>query len=132
MKLASATAALIAVSTLVGCATPPKDIAPTYVSTNLYQNLTCAQLRDEAQVVSNRMAAAYGVQESNRGKDAAMTTVGIVLFWPALFFMEGDGATAADVARLKGEMQAIEQVNRLKNCGIEFAPIETSSTKTET
>ncbi|MFC3706040.1 hypothetical protein ACFOOL_14905 [Devosia honganensis] len=106
---------------LAGCATPPKDIAPAYVSTSLYENLSCKQLRSEAEGVSARAAAAFGKQSSNRGRDAAVTTVGVVLFWPALFFMKGDGADAAEVARLKGEMQAIEQVNRIKNCGIVFA-----------
>jgi hypothetical protein len=113
--------ALAAVSTLAACATPPKDIAPAYVSTGLYENLTCAQLRTEAEGVSARAAAAYGKQEQNRNSDVAMTTVSLVLFWPAAFFMKGDGAAAAEVARIKGEMQAIEQVNRIKNCGIQFA-----------
>lgn len=113
--------AFIAASMLVGCATPPKDIAPAYVSTTLYENLNCTQLRREAEGVSARAAAAFGKQEKNRSQDAAMTGVAIVLFWPAAFFMKGDGAAAADVARLKGEMQAIEQVNRVKNCGIVFA-----------
>jgi hypothetical protein len=45
----------------------------------------------------------------------------VVLFWPALFFIKGDGAQAAEVARLKGEMQALETANALKNCGIRFA-----------
>ena len=108
---------------LAGCATPPKDIAPAYVSTGLYENLTCPQLRAEAEGLSARVSAAYGRQEQNRGNDVAMTTVSLVLFWPAAFFMKGDGAAAAEVARLKGEMQAIEQVNRIKNCGIQFAPM---------
>ncbi|HEV7344392.1 MAG TPA: hypothetical protein VGN60_01985 [Devosia sp.] len=114
-------AALAVVSALAACATPPKDIAPAYVSTGLYENLSCAQLRREAEGVSARAAAAYGKQDKNRSSDAAMTGVAIVLFWPAAFFMKGDGADAAEVARLKGEMQAIEQVNRIKNCGITFA-----------
>ncbi|KFC61798.1 hypothetical protein FF80_03996 [Devosia sp. LC5] len=108
---------------LAGCATPPKDIAPSYVSTGLYQNLSCNQLRAEAESVSARAAAAFGQQSKNRSQDAAMTGVAIILFWPAAFFMKGDGAAAAEVARFKGEMQAIEQVNRVKNCGIQFAPI---------
>ncbi|WP_245893339.1 hypothetical protein [Devosia naphthalenivorans] len=115
--------ALAATSMLVACATPPKDIAPTYVSTGLYENLSCPQLRNEAQAVSNRAAAAFGQQDKNRSQDAAMTGVALVLFWPAAFFMKGDGAAAAEVGRMKGEMQAIEQVNRIKNCGIQFAPI---------
>ena len=120
-KYIAATAALSVC--LAGCATPPKDIAPSYVSTGLYENLSCAQLRSEAEAVSARSAAAYGKQEQARGNDAAMTTVSVVLFWPAAFFLKGDGAAAAEVARIKGEMQAIEQVNRIKNCGIQFAPV---------
>ena len=108
---------------LAGCATPPKDIAPSYVSTGLYENLSCKQLRSEAEAVSARAIAASGQQEKNRSQDVGMTTVAIVLFWPAAFFMKGDGANAAEVARLKGEMQAIETVNRVKNCGIVFAPV---------
>ena len=84
---------------LAGCATPPKDIAPAYVSTGLYENLNCDQLRSEAEGVSARAAAAFGKQNQNRGRDAAMTTVSLVLFWPAAFFLKGDGADAAEVAR---------------------------------
>lgn len=114
-------AASCAVSMLAACATPPKDIAPSYVSTGLYENLSCKQLRNEAEGISARAAVANGKQEANRSQDAAMTGVGVILFWPALFFMKGDGADAAEVARMKGEMQAIEQVNRVKKCGITFA-----------
>src|SRR5690606_6948672 len=96
------TSAAVAVL-LAGCATPPKDIAPAYVSTGLYENLTCNQLRTEAEGVSARAAAAFGKQNDNRGRDAAMTTVSLVLFWPAAFFLKGDGADAAEVARLKRE-----------------------------
>lgn len=113
--------ALGATAMLAGCATPPKDIAPTYVSTGLYENLSCDQLRGEAEAVSARAARAYGAQDKARSQDAAMTGVSLILFWPAAFFLKGDGATAAEVGRLKGEMQAIEQVNRIKNCGITFA-----------
>jgi hypothetical protein len=35
--------------------------------------------------------------------------------------MKGDGAQAAEVGRLKGEMQAIEHASIAKNCGIAFA-----------
>ena len=113
--------ALAATSFLAACASAPKDIAPAYVSTGLYENLSCTQLRAEAEAVSARAISASGQQEKNRSQDVGMTTVAVVLFWPAAFFMKGDGAAAAEVARLKGEMQAIEQVNRIKNCGITFA-----------
>ena len=119
MKLISILA-LVPIVSLTGCATPPRDIAPTYVSPVLYENLSCDQLRLEAANLSARAAEAYGIQERNSTGDAVATGVALVVFWPAVFFMKGNGMDAANVARLKGEMQAIEQVNRTKNCGITF------------
>ena len=49
-----------------------------------------------------------------------LTTVGVVLFWPALFALEGNGATANELANLKGQMNAIEQAAKKKNCAISF------------
>lgn len=50
--------------------------------------------------------------------------VGLVLFWPTLFFLEGgDGPQAQEYARLKGERDAIERVSIQKKCGIEFKDI---------
>ena len=49
-----------------------------------------------------------------------MTTVGVVIFWPALFFIDGDNQKTAELARLKGEMEALEQASIQKNCGIQF------------
>ena len=44
--------------------------------------------------------------------------VGLVLFWPALFFIKGDKQSAAELARLKGELDAIQQASIMHNCGI--------------
>lgn len=52
--------------------------------------------------------------------DAVATTVSVVIFWPALFFIGGDDATTAELSRLKGEMDAIERVSIEKKCGIVF------------
>lgn len=113
--------ALILIATsLTSCASKADKITASYVSPTLYNKLTCAELAEEAKVISSRAATAAGVQDKKAGQDAAITTVGIVLFWPALFFNNGDGATAAEVARLKGEMQAVEDTSRRKGCGITF------------
>lgn len=116
------TIAVIASVALVlsGCATNPKDISPNYVSPVLYQNLSCDQLSMEAQRVANAASAATGAQSKQASSDAVATGVSLVLFWPALFFIGGDKHNAAQVAQLKGEMQAIEQANIQKNCGIQF------------
>jgi hypothetical protein len=50
----------------------------------------------------------------------ALTAATIIIFWPAAFFIQGDRQTAAEVARLKGEMEALESASIKKNCGIQF------------
>jgi hypothetical protein len=43
--------------------------------------------------------------------------IGLILFWPALFFLEGgDGPQAAEYARLRGEVDALERVAIVKKC----------------
>jgi hypothetical protein len=49
-----------------------------------------------------------------------MTTVGAVVFWPALFALKGDGNNAAELARLKGDVEAVEAESIAKKCGITF------------
>lgn len=70
--------------------------------------------------MSARASQAMGAQDKKAENDAAAMAVGMILFWPALFFIKGDSETAAEVSRLKGEMEAIEQASIAKNCGIEF------------
>ena len=103
-----------------GCATKSADIAPAYVSPLQYQTFTCPQLAEEAQRVSAAAAAASGAQDSQATKDAVATTVAVVVFWPSAFLVGGDKQTAAQVAQLKGQMDAVQQSSIRKNCGIQF------------
>jgi hypothetical protein len=86
----------------------------------MYQSFTCQQLAAEATRVSAAAAAASGQQDSQVTKDAVATTVGVLIFWPTLFLIGGDKQNAAQLANLKGQMEAIEQTSIQKNCGIQF------------
>src|SRR5262249_35162365 len=113
---------------LGGCATSSDKITASYVSPMQYETWNCRQLAEEAQRISHRAAAAAGAQDSQVTKDAVATTVGVIVFWPALFLIGGDKQNAAELARLKGEMEAIEQASIRKNCGIQFQrPAQTAS-----
>lgn len=111
---------LISAVFLSACATKSNDIPASYVSPMQYQSYNCAQISEEARRVSARASQVMGVQDANAGRDAAMTGVGIVLFWPALFFLKGDSETKTEVSRLKGEMEALEQASIQKKCGMQF------------
>jgi hypothetical protein len=115
------TVLLLAVAgVLAACASKPEDITATYVSPVIYENYSCEELSIEAQRISSRAASMAGVQEKKATNDAVAVGVGVVLFWPALFFIKGNGATEAEVANLKGHMDAIEQASIQKKCGFEF------------
>jgi hypothetical protein len=105
---------------LAGCASRAADVAPAYVSPIQYQSFTCSQLAAEAQRVAAAAAAASGAQDGQATKDAVATTAAVIIFWPSAFFVQGDKQTAAQLALLKGQMDAIQQESIIKNCGIQF------------
>lgn len=70
--------------------------------------------------MSARAAVASGAQDQKATNDAIATGVGVVLFWPVLFLIKGDAASAQEIAQLKGDMDAIEQANIQKKCGLQF------------
>jgi hypothetical protein len=111
---------LSAAVVLSACASKSSDVAPSYVSPMTYQSYTCQQLAQEAQSVSARAAQAAGAQDDKRTRDQIATGAAIIVFWPAAFFVGGDSQTAAELARLKGQMEAIEEASIQKKCSIQF------------
>jgi hypothetical protein len=120
MRIVRKPVAVLTALTLAGCASKSSEITATYVSPMMYQSFTCQQLAAEATRVSAAAAAASGQQDSQVTKDAVATTVGVLIFWPTLFLIGGDKQNAAQLANLKGQMEAIEQTSIQKNCGIQF------------
>jgi hypothetical protein len=78
------------------------------------------QLVKEAWTVSNKAHGAAGLQNHHRVEDEVAITAGALVFWPALFVTHGRDATTAEVAQLKGEMEAIVTASEAKNCRIVF------------
>lgn len=114
-KIVSIAIGLIA----TGCASQPDKIATSYVSPLQYQNHSCEQIGGEYQRVSRRAGELQTSLKKTADNDAAQMGVGLILFWPTLFFLEGgDGPEAAEYARLKGERDALEQAQIQKNCGV--------------
>jgi hypothetical protein len=120
-KFIIATSIVVAVG---GCASQPDDIATAYVSPLQYRTYDCDQLSLEAERVSARTQELYGSLKKTADDDAAQMGVGLILFWPTLFFLEGgDDARAHEYGRLKGERDAIEKESVQKKCGIKFEPV---------
>ncbi|MEJ0010036.1 MAG: hypothetical protein WDN72_05690 [Alphaproteobacteria bacterium] len=68
--------------------------------------------------VSARVSELAAQNDKVAGDDEAVMGVGLVLFWPALFFLDKNTTQAAEYGRLKGEFDALEQAGIQKNCGL--------------
>lgn len=123
-------AGVLLAATLSGCASSPDKMAAAYVSPIQYQDYDCKQVGAELTRVSRRAQELYGQLDKTASNDAAQMAVGMVLFWPALFFLEGgDGPEAAEYSRLKGERDALEQVAIQKHCDPAIIPPAMEPTK---
>ncbi len=108
---------------MAGCASSPDKIQASYVSPLQYKDYDCDQIAGELERVSRRANELYGSLKKTSDNDNAQMAVGMILFWPALFFLEGgDGPEAAEYGRLKGERDALEKVAIQKKCGPGIIP----------
>lgn len=111
------TSAMLALMMLAGCATPPDKISASYVSPMEYADYSCTQIRSELRRVQRRVTQVTGAQKKQADNDAVAMGVGLVLFWPALFFLAGDDQQE-ELARLKGEYEALQQASIQKDCEV--------------
>lgn len=88
---------------MAGCASSSDEIPAAYVSPLTYSNYTCDQIRVEMNRLRSRVSSLGGVLDKKASGDDWQMDVGLVLFWPTLFFLDGDGPEAAEYARIKGE-----------------------------
>jgi hypothetical protein len=102
---------LIASLILSGCAKSPGSISASYVSEISYQNYTCTQLAEENRRIVEAYAVAAKQQENARTND----TVGVILLGLPVSSLSGDNI-APEIARLKGEANAIHRASLSKSC----------------
>lgn len=96
---------------VAGCAQAPESIQPSYVSQSNYINWSCPQLAEERGHLSAALATASAQQQSARTGD----TVGVILLGLPVSSMSGE-SIAPEVARLKGEQEAVRKVMIRKHC----------------
>ena len=115
MKHVVITTSVIILIVLSGCSKNPQSASGAYVSPIFYKDYSCDQVTLEMQRVASKVSEVSGVQRSKATNDAVVTGVGVVIFWPALFFLM-DNDKEQELAQLKGELDALEQAAVQKNC----------------
>ena len=112
---------LILSITLLSCASSASEISAAYVSPTKYMNYDCSQINMEKLEVEKRVNELYYKVEQRAKNDRAAMGVGMVLFWPSLFFLKGDSPEAAEYAQMKGEYDALRSISVQKKCGTGFS-----------
>ena len=116
---------LIVLSSIIflnGCSTKPSNLSTAYVSPMKYNRYDCEQVAMETNSVERKVTGLYSSLDSKATKDAWKMGVGLVLFWPALLFLDGgDGPQAVEYSQLKGDLNALKDVSIAKKCGIDFS-----------
>jgi hypothetical protein len=97
-------------SMIVGCATRPESISASYVSHEKYSGKDCTTLSLDMSNARSELAKFSSMQDSKANMDAA--TVFFVLI-PA---SKLSGDHAGDVAKWKGEVEAVETALVKANC----------------
>lgn len=115
MKINAFVASCAALS-LAACATAPDKISASYVSPLQYQGYDCNQIRVELVRIGQRVDEVTGHQRRQASNDAWAMGVGLVLFWPALFFLAGGNDKKEELGRLKGEYDALQSAAVQKQC----------------
>lgn len=101
------------------CASNPDSIDAAYVSPLKYAVYDCEQIGLELGYVGQRTNTLYRSLRQKRKADNWQMGVGLLLFWPTLFALEGgDSSDATEYAQLKGEFQALRQNSVEKRCGL--------------
>jgi hypothetical protein len=119
MKAIQKAVALASLATIVGCSSAPKatEVSAAYVPAGFYTNMTCDQLIAEAEAVRRSVPALENAVNTHRSNQTGVEVVTWVLFWPAAFFLDKGEATSSQLAKAKGEVEAIGLAMRAKKCG---------------
>ena len=96
---------------LASCAKAPESISASYISDVGSQQYTCDQLGSESSRLSSALATASTQQEKARTNDV----MGVILIGLPVSSMSGDNI-APEIARLKGEQEAVRRAAMIKRC----------------
>jgi hypothetical protein len=112
---------------LSGCAQSPDAIQPAYVSSVPFESWSCNQLGHEQSHLNAALATASVQQSQARTNDV----VGVLLIGLPLSSMSGENI-APQIARLKGEQDAVRRALLQKECESSAQSLPSVSPRSQT
>lgn len=102
---------LCALLLLAGCAKQPGDIVAASVPADPYMRANCSELATQKADKQQQLDSLSSEQADVAHSDAVWMTM---IHVPVASMTQGDNADA--IARLKGEINAIDQANQARGC----------------
>lgn len=101
----------------VSCAPHSYEIRSADVPLDQYEELSCTEVYAEMNSRLRKLEELGSSIDETAETDETQTAVGLILVWPALFWLEGsDTPEAQEYAQIRGEMLSLEHTAILKDC----------------
>ena len=103
---------------LAACSSAQKasDVAAVRMPVAPYLKMDCQELATEMSTLSREAEGVRSQVDSSYSSDKTKEAVAWILFAPAALFMEGNQAEAGKLASLKGQLEAVQEAQKINNC----------------
>jgi hypothetical protein len=109
---------LAALTQAAACTTSPSNVDAQYVSPTTYQSWSCPQLLDEKARLASEVARVSNLQRENANADTAIVAAGIILAPILLIGLAATKDRKSELAKLKGESDAVDTSIAAKQCSM--------------
>jgi hypothetical protein len=119
---------LSAVVLIGACSSAPKsnEVSAAYIPIAQYNNYTCDQLISEAESVRRSVPALESAVDKHRENQTGVEVVTWILFFPAALALDKGEATSSQLAKARGELQAIQTALLAKHCNSQLTASATT------
>lgn len=99
---------------VTGCA--GRAAYPVQITQPNDYRISCNQLESEMSRIRHEVQNKTGQKQSGDTKDTVLFVTGLVIFWPALFFMDLKNADKVELRALQSRFNHLSNVYNGKNC----------------
>ena len=111
---------LFALVTLIGCSNAQKSSEVTSIRIPIapYLKMDCKELATEQNQLSREAELLRDRVDDAYSSDKNTEIVTWLLFAPAAFFLDGNSEEAAELAAVKGQMEAVREAQQVNKCSL--------------
>ena len=108
----------ILILAISSCSTAQKayEVQPINVSVAPYLKMSCKELATEQGSLVNKAQSLGAQVDSEQQSDKNMEIAAWILFAPAAFLMDGNAESAAALASVKGQLEAVTDAMKVNEC----------------